>query len=128
VLQIPFDNSTNGAITAMTAGHTAHPEGTNWIVFSCNDDGVFGGVRALQNAGVSADNIIGVGQSGNDACAAFAQASTGYRGSTFIDATQAADRALSELQAATKGTALPATNNLQPVTVTKDNYKQFFTC
>jgi L-arabinose transport system substrate-binding protein len=127
--RIPYDGSTNDAITSMTAAHTAHPQITSWIVFSCNDDGVFGSVRALQNAGVSADNIIGVGQSGNDACAAWSQPSTGYRGSTFIDATQAADLALGELQAKiTKGTALPDNNGIKPVDVTKDNYKQYFTC
>ena len=35
----------------MTTTLTANPNVTNWIFYSCNDDGVLGAARALENAG-----------------------------------------------------------------------------
>ncbi|MBT6144787.1 MAG: substrate-binding domain-containing protein [Gemmatimonadetes bacterium] len=40
---------------------TQHPEVERWLVFSMNDEGVLGSVRALEGRGFSAANTIGIG-------------------------------------------------------------------
>jgi L-arabinose transport system substrate-binding protein len=128
VIHVSFNNSLQGAITSMTTAKTAHPEVTNWVVFSCSDDGVAGGVRALQSSGVPAANILGWGQSAIHACEEFKKKASGYRGSTFIDQTTISKIVLSELRAAVKGKALPKNTSVPPALVTKANYKKYMGC
>src|SRR5207253_1596158 len=49
ILHLPYDGTLNGGLNSMQTFITAHPEITNWILWSCNDDGVLGGVRALES-------------------------------------------------------------------------------
>ncbi len=49
IVRIPYDNHMESAVTAVTTTLTAHPEAKHWIFYSCNDDGVLGGVRATEN-------------------------------------------------------------------------------
>ena len=51
IVRIPYDNHMESAVTAVTTRLTAHPEAKRWIFYSCNDDGVLGGVRATENSG-----------------------------------------------------------------------------
>ena len=48
-MRIPYDNHMESAVTAVTTTLTAHPEAKRWIFYSCNDDGVLGGVRATES-------------------------------------------------------------------------------
>ncbi len=50
-----------GAFDAASALLTQHPEVKRWLVFSVNDEGVLGAVRALENRGFNATNTIGIG-------------------------------------------------------------------
>lgn len=43
---------------------TQHPYVKRWLVFSVNDEGVLGAVRALENRGFKPDSIIGIGIGG----------------------------------------------------------------
>ena len=43
---------------------TQHPYVKKWLVFSVNDEGVLGAVRALENRGFKADSIVGIGIGG----------------------------------------------------------------
>ena len=52
VLHMPYDGTLKGSADAFPAFITAHPEVTHWVLWSCNDDGVLGAVRSLENAGV----------------------------------------------------------------------------
>jgi L-arabinose transport system substrate-binding protein len=58
----PPDQS--AAFNAANDGLTAHPTIKNWLVFSSNDDGVLGAVRAMEARGIKAQNIIGIGVDG----------------------------------------------------------------
>ena len=55
IVRIPYDNHMESAVTAVTTTLTAHPEAKHWIFYSCNDDGVLGGVRATENQGLRSD-------------------------------------------------------------------------
>jgi L-arabinose transport system substrate-binding protein len=50
---------------------TQHPEVKKWLVFSVNDEGVLGAVRAMENHGFNADTIVGIGIGGQTAIAEF---------------------------------------------------------
>lgn len=62
--------------SAMDAGNillTKHPEVKRWLVFSSNDEGVLGVVRALESSGrgFGAENVIGIGIGGSTCAAEF---------------------------------------------------------
>lgn len=72
-----FIGSWQGAVDIAAASDAANAIITReskfkkWVVFSSNDDGVMGAVRSLENAGVSAENVIGVGINGTTAAQDF---------------------------------------------------------
>ena len=53
-----------GAFDAADVVLTQHPYVKHWLVFSVNDEGVLGAVRALENRGFDADTVIGIGIGG----------------------------------------------------------------
>lgn len=54
-----------GALDAMNIILTQHPQVKQWLVFSMNDEGVLGAVRALENRGFGPDKVIGIGIGGS---------------------------------------------------------------
>jgi L-arabinose transport system substrate-binding protein len=83
----PYDGTLNNAIDTFSSVITANPDITHWVLYSCNDDGVMGAVRALEQAGVPAENIIGIGLGAHLACDEWAKDEpTGFSGAIFIDA------------------------------------------
>jgi L-arabinose transport system substrate-binding protein len=111
IVRIPYDNHMESAVTAVTTTLTAHPEGKRWIFYSCNDDGVLGGVRATENQGFAPTDVIGVGIDGSRACDAFgAGRPTGFRGTMYIDSAKEGAQAIDLLVASIK--------NNQPLPVT----------
>jgi len=84
IIHLPYANTLVSAIDAMAPVVTANPDVTHWILWSCNDDGVLGGVRALEQGGVAAENIIGVGLNGHLACDEWNKGTpTGFRGTVY---------------------------------------------
>ena len=71
IVRVAYDNTMVNSIDVMTTTLTANPSVTNWIFYSCNDDGVLGAARALENAGYNADQGMGIGIDGSRACDAF---------------------------------------------------------
>ncbi|MFF4582462.1 substrate-binding domain-containing protein [Streptomyces sp. NPDC001389] len=67
-IDVPTDNTPTGAQDKVAATITANAGVKHWVVWGCNDENVQGGVTALQNAGVSADDVIGVGLGAYLAC------------------------------------------------------------
>jgi L-arabinose transport system substrate-binding protein len=61
VIKVGTDATVIDSQDKTAAAFTANPGVTNWVVWGCNDESETGAVTALQNAGVSPDNIIGVG-------------------------------------------------------------------
>ncbi|MCX5215164.1 helix-turn-helix domain-containing protein [Kitasatospora sp. NBC_00240] len=61
-------NTPTGAQDKIAATITANAGVKHWIIWGCNDENVQGGVTAMENAGISADNVIGVGLGAYLAC------------------------------------------------------------
>ena len=111
IVRVPYDNHMESAVTAVTTTLTAHPEAKRWIFYSCNDDGVLGGVRATENQGLAPSDVIGVGIDGSRACDAFGSGKpTGFRGTMYIDSAKEGAQAIDLLVASVKNnTPLPVT-------------------
>ncbi len=62
---------TPSAFDATNTLLTQHPEVKRWLVFSVNDEGVLGAVRAMENHGFNADTVIGIGIGGPSAITEF---------------------------------------------------------
>jgi L-arabinose transport system substrate-binding protein len=54
-----------GAFDAAGILLTQHPEVKRWLIFSVNDEGVMGAVRAMEGRGFNADTVIAVGIGGS---------------------------------------------------------------
>jgi L-arabinose transport system substrate-binding protein len=124
IVRIPYDNHMESAVTAVTTTLTAHPEAKRWIFYSCNDDGVLGGVRATENQGLAPTDVIGVGIDGSRACDAFgAGKPTGFRGTMYIDSAKEGAQAIDLLVASVKNnTPLPVTTYVTADFVSPANF------
>jgi len=124
IVRIPYDNHMESAVTAVTTTLTAHPEAKHWIFYSCNDDGVLGGVRATENQDFQPNDVIGVGIDGSRACDAFGPGKpTGFRGTMYIDSGKEGAQAIDLLVASLKdNTPLPLTTYVKADLITADNF------
>lgn len=85
IFPVPYTGEALSAQDAAGPVITANPDVTNWIVFGCNDEGVLGTLNALATAGISPDNIIGVGLGAYEACKSWAaDADNGFDAALFI--------------------------------------------
>jgi len=50
-----------GAFDAANIVLTQHPDVKRWLVYSVNDEGVLGAIRAMEGQGFGADTVIGIG-------------------------------------------------------------------
>lgn len=85
VVSVPYDGSTNAALDAMSTVITANQQYDHWLVWSCNDAGVQGAVRALERADFEWQDVIGVGLDGSLACDEFKRGKSGFRASLHLD-------------------------------------------
>ncbi|MCX5208379.1 substrate-binding domain-containing protein [Kitasatospora sp. NBC_00240] len=67
-IDVATDNTPTGAQDKIAATITANHGVKHWVLWGCNDENVQGGVTALQNAGVSPNDIAGVGLGAYLAC------------------------------------------------------------
>jgi len=127
IVRIPYDNHMESAVTAVTTTLTAHPEAKHWIFYSCNDDGVLGGVRATENQGFAPSDVIGVGIDGSRACDAFGPGKpTGFRGTMYIDSAKEGAQAIQLLYASVKdNTPLPMTTYVKADLITADSFPSY---
>jgi L-arabinose transport system substrate-binding protein len=127
IVRIPYDNHMESAVTAVTTTLTAHPDAKHWIFYSCNDDGVLGGVRATENQGFKPSDVIGVGIDGSRACDAFGQGTlTGFRGTMYIDSAKEGAKAVDLLVASLKdNTLLPVTTYVKADLITADTFPSY---
>jgi L-arabinose transport system substrate-binding protein len=130
VLHIAYDGTLNGSLNVMSTVVTAHPNVTNWLFWSCNDDGVLGGIRALENRGVPADRAIGVGLGGNLTCGEFNKPQvTSFAATTYVNSANEGITAMQEMyDAIVNGKAIPQSTLIPATLVTRDNFKQVMNC
>ena len=85
-IEVGTDNSPSDAQNKIAATVSGNRSVKNWIVMGCNDENVSGGVTAIQNAGYSADNVLGVGLGAYLACKEWRSGKpTGMKAALFIN-------------------------------------------
>ncbi|MBK8050182.1 MAG: substrate-binding domain-containing protein [Anaerolineales bacterium] len=126
IIHLPYDNTMVGGMDSMAPIVTANPDVTNWLLFSCNDDGVLGAWRALSNAGVDAKNVIGVGINGQLAGEEWAKGEpTGLRASLFVRAGIHGETAIQLINDFIKdGKEIPARTIVPGTVITAENYQE----
>jgi L-arabinose transport system substrate-binding protein len=118
------DNSVTQAQDKAGAIITANPGVKNWVVWGCNDESETGVVTALQNAGVSADHIDGVGLGAYLDCKDWkAGQKTGNKASLFISGVAVGKTALTAMVKHIRdGAPLPKSAIAPTVMVDASNY------
>ncbi|WP_030267220.1 substrate-binding domain-containing protein [Streptomyces sp. NRRL B-24484] len=85
-IDVATDNTPTGAQDKIAATVTANAGVKHWVVWGCNDENVQGGVTAMENAGISADNVIGVGLGAYLACKDWSGSkASGMKAALFIN-------------------------------------------
>lgn len=78
--------NTDGGLQAMQGLLTANPDVQHWLVYSCNEEGVVGAVRALEAAGKDAASCgVGLGDGALAEIEMIEKQSPGYCGSLYVD-------------------------------------------
>jgi L-arabinose transport system substrate-binding protein len=126
VVKVGTDNTFPKALSQTGAAMTANQGVKHWVVMGCNDEGVTGSVKALQNGGVDAANIIGVGLGAYLACKDWnAGTVTGNKAALYIDGrVDGATSVRVLVEALRNGTKLPAQTLGKAVMVDASNWKQ----
>ncbi|QHC02381.1 substrate-binding domain-containing protein [Epidermidibacterium keratini] len=110
IIEIGTDNSATDAQNKAGAVLTSNSDVQNWVVWGCNDENQTGVVTALQNGGISAQNIIGVGLGGYLTCKDWqAGQESGNKAALFISGYEVGSSAMDVMNTAIReGEALPA--------------------
>ena len=127
IVRAAYDNTMVNAIDVMTTTLTANPQYDHWIFYACNDDGVLGAARAMENSGYPAEVGIGIGIDGSRACDAFGNGrSSAFKGTMWLNSANHGRDAVNLLLASIKdGTPLPAATYSDPEFVTMSNFDDY---
>ncbi len=125
ILRVAYDNTMVNSIDVMTTTLTAHPDVTNWVFYSCNDDGVLGAARAMENANYAPDQGLGIGIDGSRACDAFGGGkASAFRGTMWLNSENHGSTASALLVAAIKdGKELPIATYTDPEFINPANFE-----
>ncbi len=126
VVEVGTDNSVTDALNKTGAVYTANQQVENWIVWGCNDESETGAVTGLQNAGVAADKIIGVGLGAYLTCKDWAAGQdTGNKAALFISGVDVGKAAVEVLVNHVRdGAELPAETIADTHMVDATNYEE----
>lgn len=113
-------------VSGLTADQiiTVHPDVTNWVVYACNDEGVKGTLRALESAGFTPDQVIGVGLGAYEACPEWKAGNpSGFKAALYISGTDVGNSAAEALyNNVVNGTPLPPKTIAKTTMVDPTNY------
>jgi L-arabinose transport system substrate-binding protein len=125
-VEIGTDNSATDAQNKAGAIITANAGVKHWVVWGCNDENETGVVTALQNSGVAADDIIGVGLGAYLTCKDWAAGQdTGNKAALFISGAEVGKAAITSMVALLRdGTALPPQSIANTEIVNADNWEE----
>jgi L-arabinose transport system substrate-binding protein len=130
VVAVPYDGTTDSALSAAGPIITANPGVNRWVVFGCNDEGVLGATNALRNAGISPDDVIAVGLGAYEACRPWQEGiETGFKAALYlsgVDVGDAAARAL--INTIETGTPLPEKTVANTTIVDPTNFTDVMPC
>jgi L-arabinose transport system substrate-binding protein len=125
VIKIGTDNSVVDAQNRTGAVVTANPQIKHWVVWGCNDESETGAVTALANAGMTPDNIIGVGLGAYLTCKDWqAGQASGNKAALFISGHDVGSAAVKVLVDSIRNhTPLPAKTIAKTTIVTPETWK-----
>lgn len=117
---------TEGSFNAAGALLTQHPEVKRWLVFSMNDEGVMGAVRAIEGRGFTADNIIGIGIGGSTCLVEFKREKPSGFFATCLISPLRHGYETSELMYKwiAEGVEPPKDTRTEGIIITRENYEQ----
>lgn len=120
--------NTDGALQAMQGLLTSHPEIQHWLVYSCNEEGVVGAVRALEAAGVDDGSCgVGIGDGALAGIEMLKPEENAYCANLFIDGEGNGALAVQQLyDALVDGESLPEETLSPGVVVTRENAAEVF--
>ncbi len=110
IVSVPYDGTTDTALTAAGPVITANAAVNKWVVVACNDEGVSGALNALRTASFQPADIIAVGLGAYEACRPWQEGiETGYRSALYLSGVDVGDAAARALIASIEsGEPLPA--------------------
>jgi L-arabinose transport system substrate-binding protein len=115
-----------GSFAAANIVLTQHSEVKHWLICALNDTGVLGAVRAMEDRGFSAADVIGIGINGTDCIDELRKARpTGFFGSMLVSAPQEGFRTADLLYHWVKdGTEPPLDTRTAGIFITRENFEQ----
>jgi L-arabinose transport system substrate-binding protein len=127
---VPYDGTTDAALSAAGPVITANTGINNWVVVACNDEGALGTVNALRNAGYEPASVIAVGLGAYEACRPWKEGiESGFRSALYLSGVDVGDAAARALAATVlDGTALPAETVANTTMVTPETYADVMPC
>jgi L-arabinose transport system substrate-binding protein len=114
------------ALDAANAVLTQHQEVKRWLVFSVNDEGVLGALRAMEGRGYSADDVIAIGIGAGTGLMEFEKETpTGYFATCMISPLRHGYESTELLYKWIKdGIEPPMDTRTDGVLATRENYRQ----
>jgi len=124
-IDLSTDNTPTGAQDKAAAMLTANQSVKNWVVWGCNDENVSGVVTAMQNSGISPDNIIAVGLGGYLACKPwYTKTATGIKAALYISGIDVGSTSVTVMHDWIANGTQPPAQTLAPThMVTPDNWQ-----
>ncbi|WP_136066807.1 arabinose ABC transporter substrate-binding protein [Modicisalibacter radicis] len=128
IFDAPQQNTdTSSAFAAASPVLSKNGDFEHWVIYALNEESVLGGVRASEQYGLSADQVIGVGINGSGA--AFAEFSrekpTGFHGTVAVSSTMHGSQSADNLYTwITEGEKPPANTETTGTLMTRDNWEQ----
>ncbi len=115
-----------GSFDAVNILLTQQPNVKQWLICGMNDSAVLGAVRATENRGFTADNVIGIGINGTDCIDEFKKPTkTGFFASSLLSAKQHGYETADMMYKWIKdGTAPPKDTRTVGVFINRDNFQQ----
>lgn len=128
IFDAPQQNTdTSSAFSAASPVISKRGDFEHWIIYALNEESVLGGVRATEQYGLAAEDVIGVGINGSGA--AFAEFSrdnpTGFHGTVAVSSTAHGRQTAENLyQWITEGEKPPANTETSGTLMTRDNWEE----
>ncbi|MGP9685738.1 arabinose ABC transporter substrate-binding protein [Halomonas sp. AOP25-F1-15] len=128
IFDAPQQNSdTTSAFSAASPVLSQRGDYEHWVIYALNEESVLGGVRATEQYGLAAEDVIGVGINGSGA--AFAEFSrdnpTGFHGTVAVSSTMHGRQTAEDLYRwISEDTQPPANTETSGVLMTRDNWQE----
>lgn len=128
IFDAPQQNTdTSSAFAAASPVFSKNGNFEHWVIYALNEESVLGGVRASEQYGLSAEQVIGVGINGSGA--AFAEFSrekpTGFHGTVAVSSTMHGRQTADNLYRwISEGVKPPANTETTGTLMTRSNWQQ----